>query len=187
MANGEIAAKAGLRADTEPGGEPSAAARWLRLVLSLVACGRQSRHAIAAGCRPLGLADHELLLLASCAAAEQEGRCQTALAIELGLSTPHICQLVEQLRGRGWIVGERSARDRRRQHWRLTPAGQEQFSAALQALEHLAVHLDDVLKPSSRQSLAEQLALVTRALSELPAAPAVSPAKLPHASQREAA
>ena len=55
----------------------------------------------------------------------------TCLAAALATSAGQVSTLVEQLRRRGLLVGHRPKADRRRQHWRITPAGRAKLQAIL--------------------------------------------------------
>ncbi len=55
------------------------------------------------------------------------GVSQADIAAELDLSPAHVSALVEDLRARDLLLGERRPPDRRRQFWSLTPSGAEIF------------------------------------------------------------
>lgn len=70
------------------------------------------------------------------------GACQVNLADQLGLSAAHVSSLVETLRQRGYLVGERRPPDRRRQFWRITPEGEVRLGP-------LAARLDGIIARSA--------------------------------------
>lgn len=108
------------------------AAEWLRLVQTVSLCGRQLRRALADLAAPRGLTDTECLILWACCEAPPEGQGQHELVALVGVSPAQLSGLVDQLGAKGWISGRRPAHDRRRQYWRLTPAGQALVEELLQ-------------------------------------------------------
>lgn len=136
------------------GNSQNAAAEWLRLVQSISHCGRQLRRAVAELAEPHGLTDTECLILWSCCEAPPEGQGQHELVSLIGVSPAQLSGLVEQLGVKGWIVGRRPAHDRRRQYWRLTPAGQALVD---QLLVEVARWLAASAADHDHRALAQQL------------------------------
>lgn len=145
----------------------AAVARWLRMARELLPCVRDLRRTLELGAVAAELSDLELLLLASCGASPSEGQNQSLWAAELGLSNAHVSQLVEGLRKRGWMVGQRAANDRRRQVWRLTEEGRERLTQAVAQLTPLLTHLDMLFSASEAESLAAQLSRLAAALTQV--------------------
>lgn len=108
----------------------------LRLLRLLADWAAQLRHEIDATASARGLSATEFEVLWLCRLALPS---QNQIAEQLSLSPAQISALVERMRGKGLIVGERSIEDRRRQAWRLTPAGRE-------VVEGIGAALDDRLK-----------------------------------------
>ncbi|NIP86427.1 MAG: winged helix DNA-binding protein [Planctomycetales bacterium] len=113
----------------------------LALLADLAGLTHTLRRMLAAGARPRGLSDIQLQLLDRCAA-EQNGIAQRQLADALAISAAQVSHLVESLRRRDLIVGHRPAEDRRRQVWRLTPAGHQLLD---EVMSDLAPRLADLL------------------------------------------
>ncbi len=90
-----------------------------------------------------GLSEPEFRLLwllfpaAESAAAAEPALDQTALARRLAVSTAQVSALVERLRAAGCIAVA-PASDRRRQLWRLTPAGRAAVLAIMAAVDALS-------------------------------------------------
>lgn len=101
-------------------------AAWiLDLTQHLARCTRLIRRILADRTAGYELSEIEFQLLWSFQSLESHRPSQNELAQLLGISPAQISNLVEQLRKRGWIVGQRSQTDRRRQVWELTDAGLE--------------------------------------------------------------
>lgn len=103
------------------GTEPGPAA-WLQLVEQLSRCSRTTRRALQ---RQLGdeLSESQYALLRLCANDNYDAASQLDIATRLALSPAQVSGMVEQLRKRGLVIGQRSKSDRRRQVWKLTSAG----------------------------------------------------------------
>src|SRR5699024_6079634 len=84
------------------------------------------------------LSDVEMSLLWQCHRAIPVGQGQIELATAMSVSPAQISGLVEQLRERGLLAGCRDPRDRRRQVWQVTPAGNHLLEQVLVELEPLA-------------------------------------------------
>jgi DNA-binding MarR family transcriptional regulator len=135
------------------------------LLRLLLLTGRCHRHLAQ---RLVGLDDApaaEWLLLA-CAAELGEACRQSDLVERLGCSPAHVSGVVERLRQRGWMTADRPVGDRRRQCWRVTPAGSSALAglrfadqmcdrAEVASLAHLLERLDEALTmPEARRDSA---------------------------------
>jgi len=97
----------------------AAESSWLRLLLLSGRCHRLLAHRLTA---PDEATATEILVLA-CLVELGEICQQSELVERLGCSAGHVSGIVERLRQRGWMTADRAAGDRRRQLWRITPAG----------------------------------------------------------------
>jgi len=147
---------------------PAAASQWLRAVQTVSFFGRQLRRALGELAEPLGLSDTACLVLWACAEGPSEGQAQHELAPLVGVSPAQLSGLVEQLYSQGWLIPRRPAHDRRRQYWRLTPAGVELVDRLLEAV---AARLTGpaILSPTDQSHLIAQLTDLSAALA--PVAP----------------
>lgn len=101
----------------------SAETTWARLLIALERAQRRLESRLGQLAEGLGLSLAEIQMLI--AVGSLDGDCpQRELCDRLGCSPGHVSGVVERLRGRGLLSAERQARDRRRQCWRLTDAGQ---------------------------------------------------------------
>lgn len=96
--------------------------------------GRRAARALANWCEPFHLSEPEFQVLWLLGGGAN-GFDQTTLVRQLVYSPAQVSATVERLRIRGWIAQESVASDRRRNLWRLTPAGSkavvEMLSAAI--------------------------------------------------------
>jgi DNA-binding MarR family transcriptional regulator len=113
----------GMDAKRSTPAEPPSAA-CAQLLRGLARCGRMAQRAMEA---QLGerLSIQLASMLWACRELAAADVSQLDLAKYLGISPAQASGLVESLRREGLLVCERSARDRRRQTWQLTPAGQQ--------------------------------------------------------------
>ncbi|MDA7980277.1 MAG: MarR family winged helix-turn-helix transcriptional regulator [Pirellulales bacterium] len=100
----------------------------------LQSCG-QLRELLSEAAREQQLSELESRVLWNCHRDQAHGASQAALAKELEMSPAHVSSLVEDLRRRGLVVGERRPPDRRRQYWSLSAEGQKRFLPLLQQLD----------------------------------------------------
>lgn len=138
---------------------------WADLAELLGRCERTLRDELSRFSLPVGLTQGQFSLLWACRQAPPEGLSQNELALSLALSPAHVSGQVEQLRVKGWLAGERRAPDRRKQVWRLTPAGDDRLQELLSALVVWAGCLDARLGPHRRQQLANLLDALRAALA----------------------
>jgi DNA-binding MarR family transcriptional regulator len=122
-----------------PDSETVLAERWTAVVRGLSVCSRRMRRHLAEAASEEGLNDTEFLLLAACRGASERGWAQSQLAEGVGLSAAQVSGLVENLRQRGWLQAQPSARDRRRQHWVLTQAGGQLLERVWRRMQNAAV------------------------------------------------
>jgi DNA-binding MarR family transcriptional regulator len=148
------------------GSERTVAAReWLRLVQAVSFCGRQFRKKLAELSAPHALNDTSCLILWACFDTPPEGRAQHELAALLGVSPAQLSGLVDQLGAQGYLMARRPAHDRRRQYWRLTPAGRDVVENILAAIASLASALAGSNHRAPRVLAGELTALAQNLLS----------------------
>jgi len=135
----------------------SPAGRWIGLTEQISLCGRLLRSHMVEQTEKAGLSESQLSLLWTCLAAMPEGLSQTALAQRLMVSPALVSGLVEQLRRRRLLTGQRDQDDRRRQVWRVTSSGQTLVQGILAAVTDWARHLDDRMGARNAESLATEL------------------------------
>jgi len=97
----------------------------LELVYAVACCHRLLRARLIERLGVRGLGDGDFWVLWLCSLAAPNGFVQHELAASAGVSPAQMSGLVERLRQRGLLAGCRGDRDRRRQYWRLTPAGED--------------------------------------------------------------
>jgi DNA-binding MarR family transcriptional regulator len=118
------------------------AARWVALAQRMLACARVFRDELASHAAEWHVNEQEFLLLWSCREAPPDGVSQTELAERLAVSPAQVSGLVERLRCGRLLESRRAECDRRRQLWRLTPAGQVVLGDCLSDLVAWAESLD---------------------------------------------
>jgi len=122
-----------------------AAARWLALAERILRCHRMFREELARHAERSQLTEPEFLLLWACRRAPPRGVAQSQLAARLAVSAAQVSGLVERLRRGGLLEGRRGPSDRRRQFWRLTPAGEATLQAGLAGMADWAGAFDSRL------------------------------------------
>jgi DNA-binding MarR family transcriptional regulator len=127
----------------------SQAERTLRLVHWTSTASRHLRRRLAEVAVAFELSDNELMVLWLCTGG---GRVQVELAGAIGISPAQMSGLVERLRSRGLVGMHRLARDRRRQLWRTTPAGQNLLADAASDLNEIASSIERDLNVPEQQS-----------------------------------
>lgn len=132
----------------------SGADRLLRLVYRTSTAARQLRRMLAERVVRWEISDSEMLILWLCWRPGRVGKVQGELAAGLGISPAQTSALVEGLRKRGFLIQERSPLDRRRQIWRLTPAGEALLDEMGAAMTELADRFEAELT-TDEQRLAE--------------------------------
>lgn len=134
-----------------------------QLLEKLLRCGHALRGAIAESVRPAGLSETEFRLLWLCRQSDPRGVNQTELRERLAVSPAQVSALVEQLRRKQLLLGQRSPSDRRRQCWRVTSEGRALVAS-------LAAQLNPLAQRWLERLSAVQLQHVTAALDSIPAA-----------------
>lgn len=109
--------------------------QWTHWLIQLTRVNRQLRAALAQAGRSYGLTEAELLILwgiqlqedkeATLHCSQLRTCFNQAELTGVGYSAAQISNLVERLRTKGFLIGERSSHDRRRQLWTITAEGQE--------------------------------------------------------------
>lgn len=92
---------------------------------------------LAGALRGQALSEAEFRLLWLLSRQVAAGLEQRRLAEELGVSPAQVSATVEKLRCQQLIEPKANNTDRRRQHWQLTPTGQQQFDAIGAEVESL--------------------------------------------------
>ncbi len=105
-------------------------------------CARILRDELAQHVGRRQLSRGEFSMLLACRDASCGGLGQKELGEIAGVSPAHVSGLVEQLHRRGLMQRRRSAADRRRQLWHLTPAGRANLCDVLTDLADWAGPLD---------------------------------------------
>lgn len=151
-------------------GESSAggAAIWLALAERVIALARQMRRGMAAAGRPASMGETELLALWACSFEACAGINQSRLCARLGVSPAQVSGVVDSLRRRGLLTGDRDQSDRRRQLWRPTPEGLSVLAEVCRHAEQLwATAADGPPSPGRIDLLIDEL---DRLLAAFPAA-----------------
>lgn len=107
-----------------------------QLTAQLLQClkvGARVRHLSEIECRALWICHRNAV----------SGANQTELARDLGLSATYTSELLDSLRNRGLIRGERRPPDRRRQFWLLTKDGIRQIVPLAEELDDLLLATDE--------------------------------------------
>ena len=152
--------------DLPDAGPQRPAQRLVQLAQAASLCGRDLRRALQERTRELELSDADLLVLWSCARADEGGVAQNALAEEIGLSAAQASGLLDRLRRSGLVCSRRPARDRRRQLWRLEPAGRQALDRAFEEIGGLAETVMGELSDANQSLLESLLSAVSRAARE---------------------
>lgn len=145
----------------------TAATRWAALTELLLMCSTALRDELSARSQCAALSGPQFALLWACESGNA-GLSQRELALRLSLSAAHVSGLVEQLRARGLIVGERAANDRRRQIWRLTDQGRDAVRRVSAELEPFGRRLNLQLSAHTREQLESILRQLATALQSGP-------------------
>lgn len=96
-------------------------------------------------------------MLWACRRTPPGGLPQQELAAAMAVSAAQVSVLVEQLRRQGLLQGRRAQNDRRRQLWRLTPAGRARLQDVLADLSDWARAAADRLGADGPQALGRLL------------------------------
>lgn len=110
--------------------------------------------------KPLGLRMVEFTVLHLIR--ENDPVTATKLAKALAVTSPAVTAWLDQLEARGLVRRERDEADRRSQHVRITPKGDELVTLALSRLLHADGEILDSLSQGERHMLLELLAKVAR-------------------------
>jgi|GEM_PF-2470944 len=161
----------------------SGSRRWLDLIEQIVVCARLLRSGAARPVCDGDLSDAQLSVLWGVYSHAELAVSQNQLAAALAISSAHVSGLVEQLRGRGLLIGHRPAPDRRCQSWRLTELGRETLAAVLADMAGWAGTMDRRIPPERSEALARLLDEVCRILR----APGSREVDLPEGEYGEAA
>ena len=133
------------------------ASRWLALAEQLSVCVRMLRGVVAPLAARHRLSQSQLCLVLVCRKAPPSGLGQSQLAESLAASPAQVSAQVEQLRRMGLLAGRRGDSDRRRQFWRLTPAGRAVVRRVLEELADWAAGMDGRLDADRFAALARLL------------------------------
>ena len=144
-------------AESPPAELSPSASRWLALAEQLSVCVRMLRGVIAPLAARHQLSQSQLCLVLVCRKAPPCGLGQRQLAESLAASPAQVSAQVEQLRRMGLLAGRRGDSDRRRQFWRLTPAGRTMVRRVLEDLADWAAGMDGRLDADRFAALARLL------------------------------
>lgn len=145
-----------------------AADRWIELLRQILVCGQMLGEAISHWAGRRGLRQREFFLLWACQHAQPLGIGQNELADVMAVSAAHVSGLVEQLRSRGLLRGWRPPSDRRRQLWRMTPAGEKALKAVLGDLADWAQQVQTQLGSGAGRMLHRQMEQLVTMLRQQP-------------------
>jgi DNA-binding MarR family transcriptional regulator len=140
------------------------------LAVQIMALGRLMREDLRRQLAPWQLSDQDLLILEACDAAPSPGLGQRELADRLQVSPAQMSGLVEQLRHRGLLEGQRPEEDRRRQLWRVAAEGQATLAAILDALTPWFQGIEQAVKPHEIGEFTRSLQRLTNHLARRAAA-----------------
>lgn len=156
----------------EPSSAPldSAGAAALELAYEIACCQRLLRAGLTDRLRSWGISDNDFWVLWLCARSAPDGVVQQELAAAVGVSTAQMSGLVERLRQHGLLAGCRCHRDRRRQYWRLTTAGEQLLAEIQTEIGERTSGWEDACSVQDRRAF---LAVVRR-LAQVIAGPAVA-------------
>ena len=144
-----------------------AAVRWVGLAERILVCGRILRDELVRDAGRCRLSEPEFSLLWACRDAPPTGLGQNELAARLAVSAAQVSGLVERLRVAELLEGRRGQTDRRRQLWRLTPAGQAALAASLTHVADWAEQLDRRLGTTASRVLEQLLDQLVRPADQL--------------------
>ena len=146
--------------------EPAKTAVPLIELIELIrVSGRMLRGLLASHLQKHKLAESQFSTLWICRKAPRIGLSQQDVAAALAVSPAAVSGLVEQLRRRGLLEGWRAESDRRRQLWRLTPAGRDVLDAVLSDLVAWAATLEAQLERTDSGDLFLAVEQLVQALS----------------------
>ncbi len=176
----------------------AAAEKWVELGERISVCARTLRERVSQAAAQHDLTPLEFTVLFSCRqraatppasqasganghtspeGAEPPGLSQNQIALAASVSPAHVSGLVEQLRIKGLLSGQRSATDRRRQHWQATPTGAALLQSVLAELAPWAAELDEAFGPRHAD---QTFRLLDRLSETLLIAPADASSRAPH-------
>ena len=130
-----------------------AAHEWFALAHRIFVCSRILREVLADCTAGAEVSEGEVLLLWTCRMAGPPGVGQKELARAMAVSPAHVSGLVERLREKGYLRGQRDPADRRRQCWQLTADGKAALRAVLDELSNRTRRLQRELGVNDTQSL----------------------------------
>jgi DNA-binding MarR family transcriptional regulator len=138
----------------------------LQLVQVLARASRRLRQQLFAAALPHDLSEAQWQLLWLFDAHAQAASSQNDLAQSLGVSPAQVSSVVEQLRHKGLVAGQRSLADRRRQCWQLTAAGEASLRQMAARLDAYAQSLLARLGPIGLGQLIQELERLMAALAD---------------------
>jgi len=141
-------------------------ARWASTTGRIVAGARRLRELLAQRLSQLNLSDAEFSSLWLVHARQPHGVNQREIACHLGLSPARISGIVERLRTLGLLASERSDKDRRKQHWRLTADGAQRLDDLTRELSPWIHRCLGQVSASEHTELANRIEMLVRAAEE---------------------
>lgn len=95
----------------------------------------EARHTLSRALHRQDMTEAEFLLLWTCFRRAAKPVGQQRLVFDVGLSKAQTSGLLESLRRKQYLSGERSVDDRRRQLWQITSLGRQQVEEVLRHLD----------------------------------------------------
>jgi len=141
---------------------------WIDTLERTLVGARRIRELLTTRLRELDLGEPEFSLLWILASTEP-AISQREIARRLAISAAQVCGLVERLRKRELIRGERDPSDRRRQCWRLTEPGAKMFRSATEKLADWIAHCDRQIAGDEKERLDRSLTVLEEATLQTPA------------------
>lgn len=133
--------------------EVSPAEALMDLVHRVGQCHRLLRQVLNDSLASEEINDTAFLAMWLCASADSPGISQSELTAATGTSAAQMSGLLDRLRRHGWMTSVRLEGDRRRQWWRLTPAGQQICASIGQSLQSALINAFGPLSCLERQQL----------------------------------
>jgi len=145
--------------------ESSAATdRWTELTGKILVCSRMLREQLSRRAGRQEISEGEFFLLWACQEAAPMGVVQGQLAKSIAVSPAHVSVLVEQLRKKGLLESRRDPSDRRRQLWRISPAGHAAIKTVLEDLTDWAGDIQAKLGNDADRALGQLIEELIAAL-----------------------
>lgn len=150
----------------------AATVRFTELAGKILVCSRMLREQLSRRADRREISEGEFFLLWACRKAPPMGAGQSELAESIAVSPAHVSGLVERLRKKGLLEPRRDPADRRRQLWRISPAGHAAIKAVLDDLTDWAGDIQAKLGNDGDRVLGQLIEELTGAARNRSAGPA---------------